>query len=273
MVSWNCNLTNIIFLILLDIIIMDNQKLPTSTCIRTDVGDARQNWYKTYKKQKLDQLDTRVKAPENFSIPDIKAFISDVKKLIEKNGNLAVYFGTETEGKQDIVLLFAGINRWSNLPNVYCLLNKEGRLEEISVERGNTLRNNYQNGIQPVLGRSTGDGDIETEYVYFENEIIAEILDEIGFQADEGRVDGLKVQLVSYADKESEGGFFNNRETPKYLERLSIMFTYTKDGRDTSFEEIDPERYEETLRKQDEDKSGLNTGNPIPPPPPLPDFK
>ena len=249
------------------------QKLPTRTCVRTDIGVARQNWYKTYKKQKLDQLDARTKAPENFSIRNIGAFIADVKKLIEKKANLAVYFGAATEGKADFVLLFAGIKRWSNLPNAYYLLNKEGRLEEIPTEKGNTLRNNYQNGIQPVLGRSTGDGNIETEYIYFENEIITEILEEIGFQASKDRVDGLKVQLVSYADKKAEGGFFQNRQTPKYLERLSIMFTYTKDGRDTSFEEIDPERYEETLRKQDEDKSGLNHGKPIPPPPPLPDFK
>lgn len=221
----------------------------------------------------LDRLDASIKAPENFSIRDIKAFIANIEKLIEKSRNLAVYFGVETEGKQDIVLLFAGIKKWSNLPNTYCLLNKEGRLEEISVEEGNTLRNNYQNSIQSVLGGSTGDGNIETEYVYFENEIITEILEEIGFQASKDRVDGLKVQLVSYADKEAEGGFFQHRQTPKYLERLSIMFTYTKDGRDTSFEEIDPERYEETLKEQEKGKRGLNSGSPIPPPPPQADSK
>src|SRR5690606_24451887 len=155
----------------------------------------------------------------------------------------------------------------SNLPNTYLLLNKEGRLEEISTESGNTLRNNYQNGIQPVLAESTGDGDIETEYVFFEKDIIAEILGEIGFQESKGRISGLKVQLVSYADKEAEVGFPRSMDTqPKYLERLSIMFTYTKDGRDTSFEEIDPERYEDTRRQQEKDKSGLNSGKPIPPP-------
>jgi len=51
------------------------------------------------------------------------------------------------------------------------------------------------------------------------------------------------------------------------------MFTYTKDGRDTNFEDIDPERYEKTRRKQEEDKSGLNRGKPIPPPLPLPNSK
>ena len=221
----------------------------------------------------LDRLDASIKAPENFSIRDIKAFIANIEKLIEKSRNLAVYFGVETEGKQDIVLLFAGIKKWSNLPNTYCLLNKEGRLEEISVEEGNTLRNNYQNSIQPVLGGSTGDGDIETEYVFFEKDIIAEILGEIRFQEGKKRIDGLKVQLVSYANKEAEGGFLRGDLELKYLERLSVMFTYTKDGRDTNFEDIDPERYEKTRRKQEEDKSGLNRGKPIPPPLPLPNSK
>ncbi len=221
----------------------------------------------------LDRLDASIKAPENFSIRDIKAFIANIEKLIEKSRNLAVYFGVETEGKQDVVLLFAGIKRWSNLPNTYYLLNKEGGLEDISVEEGNTLRNNYQNGIQPVLGRSTGDGDIETEYVFFEKDIIAEILGEIRFQEGEERIDGLKVQLVSYANREAEGGFFSGDLKPKYLERLSIMFTYTKDGRDTNFEDIDPVRCKETLEGQDKDKSGLNSGRPIPPPPPRGDIK
>ncbi|TYR34742.1 hypothetical protein FXV77_14830 [Sphingobacterium phlebotomi] len=248
---------------------MDYQKLPTRTFIPKHVGDARQNWYKTRKKPMLDKLDARIKAPDNFTILDVKRFITDIEKLIEKKGNLAVCFGAETEGKADFVLLFAGIKKWFNLPNGYFLLNKEGRLEEISVEEGNTLRNNYQNGIQPVLGGSTGDGDIETEYVFFDQETITEILGEFQYQTDKDRISGLKVQLVSYADKEAEVGFPRSRDTqPKYLERLSIMFTYTKDGRDTSFEEIDPERYEDTRRQQEKDKSGLNTGSPIPPPPP-----
>ncbi len=252
---------------------MDKPELPIRTFIPTHVGDARQNWYKTKKKPMLDRLDASIKAPENFSIRDIKAFIANIEKLIEKSRNLAVYFGVETEGKQDVVLLFAGIKRWSNLPNTYYLLNKEGGLEDISVEEGNTLRNNYQNGIQPVLGRSTGDGDIETEYVFFEKDIIAEILGEIRFQEGEERIDGLKVQLVSYANREAEGGFFSGDLKPKYLERLSIMFTYTKDGRDTNFEDIDPVRCKETLEGQDKDKSGLNSGRPIPPPPPRGDIK
>lgn len=247
---------------------MDYQKLPSRTFIPKHVGDARQDWYKTRKKPMLDKLDARIKAPDNFTILDVKRFITDIEKLIEKKDNLAVCFGAETEGKADFVLLFAGIKRWSNLPNAYYLLNKEGRLEEISVEEGNTLRNNYQNGIQPILERSTGDGDIETEYVFFEKDIIAEILGECKFQSDAGRINGLKIQMVSYADKKAESDFFNNRHKLEYLERLSIMFTYTKDSRDTNFEEIDPERYEKTRRKQEEDKSGLNTGNPIPPPPP-----
>lgn len=251
---------------------MDYQKLPTRTFIPTHVGDARQNWYKTKKKPMLDKLDARIKAPDNFIILDVKRFITDIEKLIEKKDNLAVCFGAQTEGKADFVLLFAGIKKWFNLPSAYYLLNKEGRLEEISVEEGNTLRNNYQNGIQPVLGGSTGDGDIETEYVFFEKDIIAEILGEIRFQEGEERIDGLKVQLVSYANKKAEGGFYNRELKPTYLERLSIMFTYTKDGRDTNFEDIDPERYEETLKEQEEDKSGLNHGRPIPPPPPRGDI-
>src|SRR5690606_9265172 len=122
---------------------MDKPELPIRTFIPTNVGDARQNWYKTKKKPMLDRLDARIQAPENFAISDIKAFIESVNKLIKTNGNLAVYLGAETEGKPDFVLLFAGIKKWSNLPNTYLLLNKEGRLEEISTESGNTLRNNY----------------------------------------------------------------------------------------------------------------------------------
>lgn len=250
------------------------QQLPIRTFIPTHVGDARQNWYKTKKKPMLDKLDGRTKAPEDFTISDVKAFIANVEKLIEKHGNLAVYLGAETEGKPDFVLLFAGIKRWSNLPGEYYVLNKAGVLEVISAEKGNTLRNNYQNGIQPILERSTGDGDIETEYIYFEKEIIAEILGEIQFQAKPGKIDGLKVQLVSYADKKAEGGFLRNGTVPKYLQRLSIMFTYTKNGRDASFEDIDFERYTRTLTAQEGILGGgLNTGIPIPPPIPLPDIK
>lgn len=253
---------------------MERERLPFRTFVRTDIGDARENWYKTEKKPKLDKMAPEIKAPENFVIADVNAFISGITKLVAKNGNLGVYFGTETARKPDVVLLFAAVEKWSNLPGAYYLLNKKGELETIDVEKAHTLRNNYQNGVQEVLHDSTGDGHAETEYIYFGKDVIAEILEEFRFQADKGRIDGLKVRLVSYADKKIEGTLLRNRPTPEYLQRLSVLFTYMKDGGDTSFEEIDPERYERTLAAQEGILGGgLNSGNPIPPPPPQTDTK
>jgi|GEM_PF-2926134 len=244
---------------------MEDQKLPVRTFIPTKVGEARQNWYKTKKKPELDKLDANIKAPESFLIADIRAFVSDVSKLIAKNSNLGVYFGTQTDGKPDLVLLFASVKKWSNLPGEYYLLNAKGRLEVIAVEKAHALRNNYQNGIKPLLSRSTDDGHTETEYVYFEKDIITEIVDEIDYQARQGNINGLKIQMVSYADKKTEGGFLKTL-TPKYIQRLAILFTYVKDGRDTTFEEIDRERFRLTVAAQEGPLvSGLDTGDPIPP--------
>ncbi|PRD56983.1 hypothetical protein [Sphingobacterium gobiense] len=248
---------------------MDQQKLPTRTFIPTHVGDARQNWYKTKKKPMLEKLDARIKAPESFIIRDIKAFIVDIEKLIEKSGNLAVYFGAATKGEPDVVLLFAGVKQWSNLPETYYILNTKGAFETITLEKAHALRNNYQNDTATLLHESTDDGYTETEYVFFDKETITEILGEFKYQAEKDRINSLKVQLISYADKATEGRFLRRGQVPKYLQRLSVMFTYVKDGKDTSFEEIDPDRYRSTREAQEGIlDSGLNSGRPVPPPPP-----
>lgn len=251
---------------------MDYQKLPIRTFIPKHVGDARQNWYKNRKKPELTRLGAQAEAPEYLAIANVYDFINTMRKLTAMHENLAVYFGTATEKTPDVVLLFAGIKHWCNLPEAYYLLNAKGALMSIPLEKAHALRNNYQNGMATLLHKSTDDGYTETEYVVFDKEAINEILDEFQYQADKGRISGLKVQLVSYADKSTEGGFLTSGKVPEYLQRLSVMFTYVKDGKDTSFEEIDPERHERTVKKQEGMLgSGSNSGWTVPPPrPPVP---
>lgn len=240
--------------------------LPVATFIRSGHARLRTTWYNDHKKKALAAAGQR-SIGDRFTKTPVADFVGIVDKLATGSG-LNIHFAIENPGSAEFVLLFVSADKDYRDVGEYYPLYTNGQFgKPLSQQQAHTWIENYQSGIKPILHCTTTQRHGETDLIHFKQGTIMEIKAEFDYQYRGGKIESVTIQISSFADRKAEKTITRSND-PTYLQRLTVMFSFAdKGGQPLDFEDIDRERYNETIALQDNPVTGsYDTGLPMPPP-------